>query len=237
MYAHGFLYHLSSEALSRPSPVESVARSLAWDDTHQETWSANPSKLYRPLSKADNEEEERFMFVQKLLSSAGLDSEKSDMVFAGWHSMDSPLDPILLNKFLDRKEEAAKSRERRSNQRLLFDCVNAALLEIGQTTLVGAYPWKGAYHHAQKNTSPGISCAVEVWVLVRNWFSGEGKQVTCRADNSNLLTDTVLRREVEGRGWAESMRSEIDEIGIEIGGEVLEDLIREALVDFAGTCL
>ncbi|XP_008809662.1 uncharacterized protein LOC103721293 isoform X2 [Phoenix dactylifera] len=225
------------QALSRSSPFESVARSLAWDDTRQETLTTDPSKLNRALSKADNEEQERFMLVQKLLSSAGLNSEKSDMVFASWHSVDSPLDPILLDKFLDRKEEEAKSRERRSNQRLLFDCVNAALLEIGRTTLLSAYPWKGAYHHAQKNTSPGTPFAVEVWGLLRNWFSGEGKHVTCEADNSNLLMDRVLRREVEGRGWAESLRSEIDEISIEIGGEVLEDLVRDALVDFAGTCL
>nr|XP_019705757.1 uncharacterized protein LOC105043126 isoform X2 [Elaeis guineensis]XP_019705758.1 uncharacterized protein LOC105043126 isoform X2 [Elaeis guineensis] len=224
------------QALSRSSPFESVARSLAWDDTHQEALSANPSKMYRALSKADNEEQERYMFVQKLLSSAGLDSEKSDMVFASWHSVDSPLDPILLDKFLDRKGEEAKSRERRSNQKLLFDCVNAALLEIGRTTLLSAYPWKGAYHHARRNTSRD-TYPVEVWGLLRNWFSGEGKQVMYEADNSNLLMDRVLKREVEGRGWAESMRSEIDEISIEIGRDVLEDLVKEALVDFDGTCL
>ncbi|XP_038974783.1 uncharacterized protein LOC120106018 isoform X1 [Phoenix dactylifera] len=226
----------AGQQLSRSPAIESVTRSLSWDDVHQKTSSPNSSKLYRALSKADVEGQELVMFVQKLLSSAGLDSEKSDMVFSRWYSVDSPLNPILLDKFLDQKEEEAKSRERRSNQRLLFDWVNAALLEIGQATLLNAYPWKGPYHHPQKDTSPDTPYGVEVWGLIRNWFSGERKLVT-GDDNSILVVDGVLRREVEGRGWAESMKSEIDEISTEIGREILEDLVREALPDFTGTYL
>ncbi|EHA8587560.1 hypothetical protein COCNU_scaffold002583G000030 [Cocos nucifera] len=224
------------QAVSRSPAVELVARSLSWDDIHQETSSPNPSKLYKALSNADVEGQEQLMFVQKLLSSAGLDSEKSDMVFSRWYSVDSPLNPILFDKFLDRKEEEAKSRERRSNQRLLFDCVNAALLELGQATLPKAYPWKGPYHHPQKDTSPDAPCAVVVWGLVRNWFSGERKLVPGDG-NSSLMVDRILRREVEGRGWVESIKSEIEKISTEIGGEILEDLVREALLDFASTCL
>ncbi|XP_010933204.1 uncharacterized protein [Elaeis guineensis] len=224
------------QAVSRSPAIESVARSLSWDDIHQETSSPNPSILCRALSKADVERQEQLMFVQKLLSSAGLDGEKSDMVFSRWYSVDSPLNPILLNKFLDRKEEEAESWERRSNQRLLFDCVNAALLELGQATLLNAYPWKGPYHHPQKDTSPDAPCAVEVWGLVRNWFSGERKLVA-GDDNSSLMVDRVLRREVEGRGWDESIKSETQEISAEIGGEILEDVVREALLEFASTCL
>jgi hypothetical protein len=51
------------------------------------------------------------------------------MVFTGWYLPDCPLDPALCDKLLDRKEEAAKSRERRSNQKLLFDYANMTLVE------------------------------------------------------------------------------------------------------------
>lgn len=230
------MYHLPSEAVSRFPAIESITCSLSWDDIHWETSSPNPSKLYMALSKADVEGQEQLMFVRKLLSSAGLDSEKPDMVFSKWYSVDSPFNPILVDKFLDPKDEEARSREKRANQRLLFDCVNAALLEIGQSTLLNAYPWKGPYHHPQKDTSPDALCAVEVWGVVRNWFSGERKLVA-GDDSCSLVVDRVLRREVEGRGWAESLKSEIDEIITESGGEILEDLVREALLDFVGTCL
>ncbi|XP_072957883.1 uncharacterized protein [Typha angustifolia] len=224
----------NQQPLSRSSPIESVARSLSWEDAHLETPSADPPKLSRALSRTDDDDEQsRTNFVQKLLSSSGLYYEKSSTVFAGWHSLECPLNPVLLDKFLDRKEEAARCRERRSNQRLLFDCVNAALLEVAHTTLKSTYPWTNARHVLPGDAPYGAVVETEVWGFLRNWFSGEGKLVQGENDNAGIVVERVITKEVEGRGWAESMRSEVDETTREIGKVVLDELVGEALADFA----
>ncbi|KAJ6805954.1 uncharacterized protein M6B38_176685 [Iris pallida] len=94
------------QALSRSSPIESISRTLTRDSPHLGRPLSNSSKLSKVLSK-ECEEQERFAFVQKLLSSASLLDSGDSTVFARWHSLDSPLDPTLLDEFLDRKEEEA----------------------------------------------------------------------------------------------------------------------------------
>ncbi|XP_073002244.1 uncharacterized protein [Typha latifolia] len=219
----------NQEPLSRSSPIESVARSLSWEDVHLETPSPNPSKLYKAFSEEDDEDE-RYRFVQRLLSYAGLANEKSNTVLSRWHSLDCPLNPTWLEKFLDRKEEAAKCRERRSNQRLLFDCVNVALLEIGQHTLKSLYLWTDARRVI--HTSPGAPVIDEVWGRVRSWFSDQGK-CAGETDNASLVVDRAIRKEVEGRGWPESMILEIDETSKEIGDNLLDQLVVEALAELS----
>ncbi|XP_020084366.1 uncharacterized protein LOC109707491 isoform X1 [Ananas comosus] len=225
----------NQQAISRSPAIESVARSLSWEDAdaHMETPSfIDPPDFLRTISRGNVDEQERFTFVQNLLSSSVLNSEKPNSVFAGWHSIDCPLNPNLLDKFLDRKEEAAKSRERRSNQRLLFDCVNAVLLEIGHSTLLGVYPWGKAHTVSQKSAL----LAAEVWDRVKNWFSNEAKFVHGESENAGVVVERVTRKEIEGNGWAELMRFEVNEISREIGGEVLEQLVGEALMEFAAGC-
>ena len=178
------------------------------------------------------EEQERFVLVQKLLSSAGFQNEKSCMIFTRWHSLESPLNPMLLDKYLDRKEEEAKCRERRSNQRLPFDCVNAALLNVGQSAILASYPRAGACSGAWKDGTAGASVTEEVCELVRNWYSGEEKSPPSEPRSINPVVDRVVKREIVGRGWAEFMWLEMYEFSQEVGGLVLE-LVEEALSDFA----
>jgi len=216
------------------APIVSVARTLSWDDTNLEISSPDTSNFVRPLCKANAEEQQRHLFVHSIISTAGLDKNS---IFSRWHSVDCPLDPTLLEKFLDRKEEDAKSRERRSNQTLMFDCINYAFLEIGRVTYLDAYPWARAYDHTQKKASAGSSpMGDEVWVLISDWFSGEGKLRSGETDNSGLVVDRLLRKEVGGNGWAESMQSEIDEISKEIEGKVFDELVAEALADLNVGC-
>ena len=217
------------------APIASVARTLSWDDTNLEISSLDTSNFATPLCKANAVEQQRHLFVESILSTAGLDRNS---VFSRWHSVDCPLDPTMLDKFLDRREEDAKSRERRSNQRLMFDCINDALLEIGRVTYLGAYPWAIAYSHTRKNASAGSSpIGDELWVLICDWFAGEGNLGFSEIDNSGLVVDRLLRREVGGSGWAESMQSEIEEISKEIGGKLLDELVAEALADLTVRCL
>ncbi|KAJ6798840.1 Uncharacterized protein M6B38_211245 [Iris pallida] len=224
------------QALSRSSPIESISRTLTRDSPHLGRPLSNSSKLSKVLSK-ECEEQERFAFVQKLLSSASLLDSGDSTVFARWHSLDSPLDPTLLDEFLDRKEEEAKCRERRSNQRLLFDCVNAALLDIGWSTMKSSHPYTRPCGGALGDGKKCFLVAEEVWRLVRDWFSSVDKQVSCEGENRNLTVEGLVKQDVAGSGWSESMRSEIDEFSKEIGREVLEDLLKEVLADLTDVCL
>ncbi|CAD5164025.1 unnamed protein product [Musa acuminata subsp. malaccensis] len=223
------------QLLSRASPIESVARSLSWDDAHLGTLSPRPSNLYKASSKADHTDQDYFVFVQNLLYFAGL--EKSDMIFTGWHSLDSPLDPMLLDKFLGWKEEEPRCTEKSSTLRLLFDCVNSALEEVSWTTLTSLYLWNGASCGSRINAGASSTLSEAVWSLMRDWYSGNGISVFAETDNNSLGVDRALRREVEGNKWVESIRIEVEEITGEISGEVLKDLVVEALADLPTACI
>ncbi|KAM0949412.1 hypothetical protein DsansV1_C05g0052161 [Dioscorea sansibarensis] len=227
------------QALSRSPPIESLARSLSWDDSCMDTSTVNnPSKLpTRASFKADEAEEERVDFVCRLLSSTGLDNKNSKTIFSGWRSLDSPLDQMLLDSFLDQKDEEAKCKGRRLTQRLLFDSVNAALLEIGRTAFLNACPQARSYIGTMKDAPSGTSITDEALSIINTWFSGDGKWLTGEAGNSAVIVDGVVRKELVGREWTELMSWELDEISKEIGGKVLEQLVGEALSDLTDGCL
>ncbi|XP_077226768.1 uncharacterized protein LOC143860123 [Tasmannia lanceolata] len=228
------LRQLKSESTSK-SILESVTCSLSLDDASLEIAKPNSVKHSKCSSNAEKDEQEWFLFVQTLLSAAGLGREKSDTVFARWHSSESPLDPTLLDKYMNPKEEEqqqneAKRRQQRSDRRLLFDSVNAALTDMSKSSM-DANP--RARTCGKKVLSSGIPVTEEVWARVREWFSGEAKQFCGESENS-LVVESVVRKEVVGKGWVEVMGLEVDEIGKEIERELLKGLIEEALAEL--TC-
>lgn len=230
IYISRLITVFSTEALSRSPPIGSISRTLTRENP-RETPLQNSLKLPRVLFK-EFEEQERVLLVQKLLSHANLlDNAECGSVLARWHSLDSPLDPILLDEFFDTKEEEVKCRDRRSNQRLVFDCVSAALLSVGQATLLGSYPWATAYGWASKGRRTCTPVAEEVLRLVNDWFLCEEREVPSAAENRNIVVDKLVKGEIAGRGWAESMCSEVDEFTREICGKVLDELIDDALAD------
>ncbi|KAG6519531.1 hypothetical protein ZIOFF_023025 [Zingiber officinale] len=213
-------------ALSRSSHIESIARSLSWEDTHLEMLYHKPSSLHTlPMTEDD---QECFAVVWKLLSYAGF--EEWDMIFNGWHSLDSPLDPILLDNFINWREE--ESMEKRSNLRLIFDCVNSALLELSCNTLMSIWPHNRTCRQAQLNAHTCSSLADVVWDIIRDWFYSNKTNLFAET-NGILVVDTTLRKEVGRFSWAKTTMVEIEELTKEISGEVLEDLLSEAL----NTCL
>ncbi|CAL5026558.1 unnamed protein product [Urochloa decumbens] len=221
-----------NERIALPSDaIESVTRSLSWEDMSSPSPLLDMTKL-TPLSSVDNDELECVAFVQRIVSSAGLGDLQLGMIFTGWYLPDCPLDPALCDKLLDRKEEAAKSRERRSNQKLLFDYVNMALVEIGQDTLLRAYPWSHARSMAWKETL-SLDLVEEVPRHMRDWLYGSGKFAVNENDDAGTILERVMRQEVEGRGWVKSMRWELDGITELIAGEVLEELVEETADDLA----
>ncbi|RZS05721.1 hypothetical protein BHM03_00036265 [Ensete ventricosum] len=214
---------------SMASPIESVARTLSWDDTHLEMPLPEPSSFQVALLNADGADQDHFIFVQKLLSYAGL--EKSDMMFTGWHSPESPLDPVLLDKFLGLKEDESKC-----TLRLLFDCVNLALIEVSWSTLMSVYPWNRASCGAQVNACASSALSEDVWDLVRDWSSGNRTVVFTENDIGSLVVDRVLRTEAGRHRCVESNRI-VEEIAKEITGDVLKDLVGEAFSDLASACI
>ncbi|KAF2307182.1 hypothetical protein GH714_025321 [Hevea brasiliensis] len=169
---------------------------------------------------------------------AGLDGNMQlDSFFARWHSHDSPLDQALRNKYanLNDKEllHEAKRRQRRSNRKLVFDCVNAALMEItecGSDMSTRGMPCTGAHARFVQGASPML--VEHLWAQMKEWFCGE---VRCTfedsGDSSRLVLERVVRKEVVGKGWSDNMRAELDNLGKEIEDKLLAELVEDSVAD------
>lgn len=216
---------LLAEPLSRSLPIGSIARTLSWDDASQEA----------PLcsTKGFNHEIEQYTFIEKTLTSSGFGNEKTQDIFVQWHSLECPLDPAVLDQLLERKVEDAKCRERRSNQRLLIDSVNAALLDIGQSKLWGAYPCTARNSNTPRVATCDVLVTDEAWRLVKSWLFDDENDIAGLGDNAGLAADWVVGKEIHGKGWPEMLRLEVDEISEEICGEVLSELVGEAFSELA----
>ncbi|MBA0822328.1 hypothetical protein Goarm_019135 [Gossypium armourianum] len=231
-----------SNLIEKSPPIESIARTLSWDDSCSETATLlYPSKLSSVSLGAKEEEQDWFLFVQLLLSAAGLNGEvQLDSFFARWHSAESPLDPCLRDKYanLNDKEplHEAKRRQWRSNRKLIFDCVNAALLEIsgyGSDRCMKAMSFGRAQIIGKKGASPML--VDHVWAQMKEWFSGEVKCLGCDdGDSDSLVVERVVQKEVVGKGWIDQMKWEADNLGREIEWRLLEELVEEAVTDLTG---
>lgn len=212
----------SSHALSRSPLIGSFSRSMSWEDTPQEVMSPNSLRLSRLFSKAD-EDQDSLTFIQKLVSSAGMD--RKSCVLA------SPLDPKLLEELSDYQGEGIKWRERRSKEKLLFDAVNVALTELTWATELSAYPW-GQTCLQRKDCDDGScnSAADEIWRVIRSW-SILDRYPPGEVIERNLLLDMILKRELVETASADTTRLETFEINSMVCAVVLEDLLEEALVD------
>ncbi|RWW09825.1 hypothetical protein GW17_00026669 [Ensete ventricosum] len=205
------------------SPIESVARSISKEFSYLDT-ASNPLRYSIVLSKAD-EEYEQYVFVEKLIASAGLDCKMSSVNFTKWHSLESPLNPMLLELHMNGGE--AKFRKRESNKRLLFDSINAALLNISQKETLASYPWSRACDRNKDDSLSG-PLAEEVWGTIRSWFSGHS-YVTGEFNYSSNSVDWLVKKEMTGEQWVESMWLEMYEFSKEVGVVLLEELVEEAL--------
>lgn len=218
----------NAKAASRSSAIEAVACSLSWDDaTSESPFPVNPRLPSLP-SDVDDDESECHVLVQNIMSSAGLDYGRSSIAFTGWHLPDCPLDPVLCSKLLE-------LREQKSYQRLLLDCVNVALVEIGENSLLTAFLWSKAHTRTwRENSSPALG--VEVWSILKDWIYGARMFVVGKRDNSGIMMNRIVKQEVEGSGWVKMMLSQVVDITEQIEGGVLEDLLAEAVLDFVTCC-
>ncbi|CAA2934079.1 Hypothetical predicted protein [Olea europaea subsp. europaea] len=215
------VHYIKSNLIDKSPPIGSIARTLSWDDTCVDTASSYHSKPSFPSQTAEEEEGEWFFFVQTLLTAAGLIGEvQSDSFLARWHSSKSPLDPSLRDNYIDFQDEEtlheAKLRQKRSTQKLVFDCVNAALLDIAGYGLDSC-----------RRANASLRMVDQVWARISMWISRDFTG-DC-GDDDDLLVARVVRNEVAGKGWVNCLRLEMDNLEREIEWKLLEDLVQEAM--------
>jgi hypothetical protein len=71
---------------------------------------------------------------------------------------------------------------------------------------------------------------------MKEWFCSD---VRCASgdgggDSNSLVVEMVVRKEVVGKGWIDKMRVELDTLQNEIEGKLLDELVEETVIDFAG---
>ncbi|KAK7345698.1 hypothetical protein VNO77_16308 [Canavalia gladiata] len=234
---------LKSNLIDKSPPIESIARTLSWDDSCAEV--ANPYPL-NPLmvcsldSNSKVEEQEWLLLVHKLLSASGLDDQqKYDSFYTRWYSLESPLDPSLRETFANINDKESqhsnegRRRKMRSNQKLVFDCVNAALLEIvgyGSENSFKRRMYSGT-HRAQDGPCPSLvdQIVAQMKELIASGMRSEWEYA---GDSNSLVLENVVRKEVVRIGWVELIELEIDILGKEIEGDLIQEIVENAVIDF-----
>nr|KYP70768.1 hypothetical protein KK1_010001 [Cajanus cajan] len=222
---------LKSNLIDKSPPIESIARTLSWDDSGAEVASPYPLKPSLVSLDAKVEDQDWLVFVEKLLSAAGIDDQvQSDSFYSRWHSLESPLDPSLRDNYanLNDKEpqqlHEAKRRQKRSNQKLVFDCVNVALIEI---------TGYGSESYLMEGAPPPLVDVIVAQMKVLISSAIRPVWGDC-GDTNSLVLESVVRKEVVGKGWVELMGLEMDILMKEVEGKLLEELVEDAVVDLTG---
>ncbi|XP_042048456.1 uncharacterized protein LOC121794383 [Salvia splendens] len=233
---HGYeLPHnaISLSLIDKSPPIGSIARTLSWDDSCMDTASSYTIKESSTAQGTEEGEREWVLLVETLLYVAGLHGEmQSNTFLARWHSPESPLNPSLRDNYIDLNDEdivhEAKRRQKRSMQKLVFDCVNAVLMDVAG---YGVGPAQRAIPDKMLD-SASSRMLEEVWARMSAWFSSE---LRCDGgDDNSLVIERVVRKEVVGSGWVDNLRLEVDNLGKEIEVKLLEELVEEAVVELTG---
>ena len=78
-------------------------------------------------------------------------------------------------------------------------------------------------------------CWLTMWAQMKEWFFGEVKcSLGDDLDSNSLVVERVVQKEVVGKGWVDHKKLEVDNLGREIEGKLLEELVKEAVVDLTG---
>ncbi|XP_019422891.1 PREDICTED: uncharacterized protein LOC109332380 isoform X2 [Lupinus angustifolius] len=239
------VHYPKSNLIDRSPPIESIARTLSWNDSCSEaasSYSFKPMTLYSLNTKI--EEQEWLFLVEKLLSASGLDDQIQFNSFNTiWHSLESPLTPSLRDKYAysfngkDPLHEAMR-RKMRSSQKLVFDCVNATILELTSDYGSEKYFSKNKTHNAAHIVQDGAFSPYLVDHIVaqmKKLIASEMRYVWGDCEDSNrLVVENVVRKEVVGIGWDEVMGLEVDILEREIERELIEELVEDAVANFIG---
>ncbi|RDX88681.1 hypothetical protein CR513_29689, partial [Mucuna pruriens] len=233
---------LKSNLIDKSPHIESIARTLSWDDSGGEVASPYPLKPLMVCSlESKVEEQEWLLLVHKLLSAAGLeDQQQYEWFYTRWHSLESPLDPSLRDTYgnVNEKEpqpiHEGRRRKMRSNHKLVFDYVNAALLEI-----VGYGSEKKWLKRSGSQCRVLVQEGASESPLLVDHIVAQMKELIacgmrCEWDSNSLVVENVVRKEVVQIGWVELLELEIDTLGKEIEGDLIQELLENVVVDFTG---
>ncbi|KAI3409528.1 uncharacterized protein J3R85_019195 [Psidium guajava] len=233
---------LKSNLIGKSPPIGSIARSLSWGDYPQRAFLclSKPSTTY---SGSKEEEEDCFVFIGKLLSVSRLDgTAESYSRVSSWHSPHSPLDPLLREKYADVDNDEllneAKRRQRISNRKLVYDCVNAAIVDIAgfgpEECLVDRFCCGPRDLLMEEKSS--ITADI-IWSQIKEWFTEVRSACEDDEDRNCVAVERAVKEEIVGKCWLGHFRLEVDNLGREIEGELLEVLVAEALSDWVvGVC-
>ncbi|KAL9228288.1 hypothetical protein vseg_003883 [Gypsophila vaccaria] len=228
--------------IDKSPPIGTIARTMSWDERCAETSSSYHFGSPFMSTGVENDEGGWLHLVQSLLTMAGLNNEgQVGHNLARWHSLDSPLDPLLREKYVNfsAKDPLHEARRRllRSSRKLVFDIVNAALLDIaGFNTPASQWSTSHVGDHSTFFESGSTLLVDKVWARVKHWLSGKVNSHLAddSGDNNNSLVELLVMKEIVGTGWTDQISFEIDDIGKEIEGKLLEELVEESVVALTG---
>ncbi|WOG81172.1 hypothetical protein DCAR_0100317 [Daucus carota subsp. sativus] len=225
------VYSSKANLIDKSPPVRSIARTLSQKDSCTETASLYPAKTSVVMIDAEEERQELSLLVQTLLAAAKFGNElQFDTFLARCHSLESPLDPSLRDNYLGLIDKEtlpeAKRGQRILMQKLVFDCVNAALVELAVHELD---TWKS---RPSNRVHDQMLIFDSVWTQME-WFCGEVSCVLGEIwENNSLVVERLVRKDVIEKGWNDQAMMEIDRFHKEIEVKLLEDLVQEAVEEF-----
>ncbi|XP_010540953.1 PREDICTED: uncharacterized protein LOC104814547 isoform X2 [Tarenaya hassleriana] len=214
--SQGLEMSLKPNLIDKSPPIGSIARTLLWDGDLS-------TDKNRPETVIQEDDEDWYFFVETLLTDAGLGrSVSSDPFLVRWHSPESPLDPSLRDKYTDQDNNKdpiheSKRRQKRSNRKLIFDRVNAIIAETTTATTMTC-----------ARTNLTLDMVDLAWSQLKGWLCGsEGETV----EPNSVAAERVVRDDVVGRTWLDGLRLEMDDLGLEIEGKLLKELVEETVID------
>nr|XP_043637546.1 uncharacterized protein LOC122608506 isoform X2 [Erigeron canadensis] len=219
--------------IDKSPPIGSIARTLSWDDSVGSSTPYVGKRSSSPINP-EAEEQECLFYVQTLLSVAGLNKVRPNSFLGKWHSPESPLDPSLRDKYMNQSGKEpiptqTKLRHQRSITKLVFDCVNEALINIA-----GRGPYSGPHNGLHDIAMSSTTLVDPVWGQMKECISAEERCDWDDMDGDSVVVERVVNKEVVGRGWLEGLRLEIDNTRKEIEGKLLEELVQESVLELTG---
>lgn len=178
------------------------------DDTNE--GSASNYRENEDLMRLFRVEESRdFSYLVDVLSEIGLYDRHSTMDFGTWHS---PEWPVSLSVFETlEKKFGDQMAWKRSDRRLLFDRIDAGLMEILQPCM-GVPAWTKPVSRRIRSRAGQDMIEEDLWVLL----------VSKEKETRNVLAEKVLGSEMEL-----DLGDDIDSIGTEIERFLFDELLTE----------
>ncbi|KAG6595295.1 hypothetical protein SDJN03_11848, partial [Cucurbita argyrosperma subsp. sororia] len=179
---------------------------ISSDEDATELSSGLPDDEKGPCKTKDNWE---FSYLLDILTDSGLNVANPGALLATiYSSSNCPINPKIFEQL--EKKQSCPSFTTRSERRLLFDCINSGILEIGRE-LSDLHPW----------VRPSKTQIATKWVM-----KNELQNRLCKFLDIQIVRFDV----VEESDW-ENLGDEIDVIGKEIERMMINEVLAEVVKD------